>query len=170
MNRKIKYVIIIIFSVITITLGIINIAFSVPEFFKINMNNCIEIFILLFVSYYLVDRQNDENRHKQRTLEAITKIQDRLLDSELILVSNEEERNVTKVKLTSISNLLEILKDDLEDNNADFESAVANMDNLLQIVMDHINDESHIKKSNSDIVRLVTNIDTKLEKIKIDLN
>lgn len=169
MNKKIKYTIMAIFTIATIVLIFINNILKVPKFWEINISNSIEIFILIFVSYYLVDKQNDEDRHKQRTLETITKIQDRLLDPKLILVGSEEERNVTKVRLTSISNLLELLKQDLSDYGDDYASIVSNMDNLSKIVMDHINDEEHIKKSNSDIVRLVTNIDTKLEKIKISL-
>ena len=36
--------------------------------------------------------------------------------------------------------------------------------------MDHIEDEDYIRKTNSHIIRTVIDIDTKLEKIKFDIN
>ena len=75
---------------------------------------------------------------------------------------------MTRIKLKSISNLLEIVKDDIS-NQKTIESIVSEMDSLSAIVMDHIDDVEYIEKSNSEIVRLVTNIDTKLEQIKFDV-
>ena len=47
---------------------------------------------------------------------------------------------------------------------------VTKMDNLSVLIMDHIEDEDYIRKTNSHIIRTVIDIDTKLEKIKFDIN
>lgn len=92
-----------------------------------------------------------------------------MLDSELIVVDSENSKKVTRIKLKTISNLLEIVKKDIS-NQTSIESIVSEMDSLSAIVMDHIDDTEYIEKSNSEIIRLVTNIDTKLEQIKFDIS
>lgn len=168
-SNKIKKPLIILFSVVTILLFILSLLFDFCDSWKINASDCIEIFILIFVSYYLVDCQNSIDRKKEKINDVISKIQERILDPELIVVETPDNKKVTRIKLTSISNLLEIVKEDITDKTL-IESVVIEMDSLNAIVMDHIDDTDYIKKSNSEIVRLVTNIDTKLEKIKFSIN
>ena len=99
----------------------------------------------------------------------INKVQLRLLDADLVKVDTEENRKITRIKVTSISNLLEIIKDNM-DNKNNIDNIVTKMDNLSVLIMDHIVDEDYIRKTNSQIIRTVIDIDTKLEKIKFDIN
>lgn len=128
-----------------------------------------EIFVLIFVSYFLVDRQNEKDRKKEKINALINKVQLRLLDADLVKVDTEENRKITRIKVTSISNLLEIIKDNM-DNKNNIDNIVTKMDNLSVLIMDHIEDEDYIRKTNSHIIRTVIDIDTKLEKIKFDIN
>ena len=170
MNKKIKIIIISFFSLSVVALMVFRIINKDPDFWKINISDCIEVFILIFVSYYLVDRQNDEDRHKERVLETIAKIQNTLLDPNFINVDSGDDKNVTKVKLTRINNLVEIIKDDLSKYSEDSSAIVSDVSNLYATAMDHIDDVDFIEKYKPDIYRLVNNIDTKLENIKINMN
>ena len=138
-------------------------------FWKVNISNGIEIFILIFVSYYLVERQNEKDRKKEKIEGVIVKIQERILDPQLIRIDSDEHKKATRIKLTSISNLLEIVKNDVKDMN-NLELIISEMDTLSGLVMDNIDDEPYIQKSGAQIFRLVISIDTKLEKMKFQIN
>lgn len=168
-SNKIKWGIIIFFSLATIGLIVANCVATIKGFWNAGISDCIEIFILIFVSFYLVDRQNDVDRKKEKINGVISKIQDKIVDSNLIVVDSESNKKITRIKLTTISNLLEIIKDDISDQSQ-IEIIVNDMDSLTTIVMDHIDDEEYIKKSEPQIVRLVTSIEIKLEQIKFDIN
>ena len=118
---SVKYIVLIVFSLATLVLLILNAVFDFNVFWTVNISDGIEIFVLIFVSYF------------------------------------------------SISNLLEIIKDNM-DNKNNIDNIVTKMDNLSVLIMDHIEDEDYIRKTNSHIIRTVIDIDTKLEKIKFDIN
>ena len=167
-DNIVKYLTIGVLSLATFILLVVNACTTLSGFWNVNIGDGIEIFILIFVSFYLVERQNSVDRKKRKINDVISKIQIKILDPELIVVDSENHKKVTRIKLKSISNLLEIVKDDIS-NQKTIESIVSEMDSLSAIVMDHIDDVEYIEKSNSEIVRLVTNIDTKLEQIKFDV-
>ena len=160
---SVKYIVLIVFSLATLVLLILNAVFDFNVFWTVNISDGIEIFVLIFVSYFLVDRQ------KEKINALINKVQLRLLDADLVKVDTEENRKITRIKVTSISNLLEIIKDNM-DNKNNIDNIVTKMDNLSVLIMDHIEDEDYIRKTNSHIIRTVIDIDTKLEKIKFDIN
>lgn len=168
-DNVVKYIIIGGLSIATLILLIVNACKNISGFWNVSISDGIEIFILIFVSFYLVERQNNVDRKKEKINDVISKIQIKILDSELIVVDSENSKKVTRIKLKSISNLLEIVKEDIS-NQMSIESIVSEMDSLSAIVMDHIDDAEYIEKSNSEIIRLVTNIDTKLEQIKFDIS
>lgn len=166
---SVKYIVLIVFSLATLVLLILNAVFDFNVFWTVNISDGIEIFVLIFVSYFLVDRQNEKDRKKEKINALINKVQLRLLDADLVKVDTEENRKITRIRVTSISNLLEIIKDNM-DNKNNIDNIVTKMDNLSVLIMDHIEDEDYIRKTNSHIIRTVIDIDTKLEKIKFDIN
>lgn len=168
-DNIVKYFIVGVLSLATLILLVVNACTIISGFWNVSIGDGIEIFILIFVSFYLVERQNNVDRKKEKINDVISKIQIKILDPELIVVDSENSKKVTRIKLKSISNLLEIVKDDIS-NQKTIESIVSEMDSLSAIIMDHIDDEEYIEKSNSEIIRLVTNIDTKLEQIKFDIS
>lgn len=166
-DNKLKYIIIGCFTVGTIILLLFNIFFTINGFWNVTINEGIEIFILVFVSFFLVDRQNSVDRKKNKINDVIIKIQEKILDPKLIVIDSDNDKKVTRIKLKSISNLLEIVKNDIS-HQQNIDTIVSEMDNLSAIVMDHIDDSDYIEKSNPQIVMLVTDIDTKLEQIKFN--
>ena len=136
---SVKYIVLIVFSLATLVLLILNAVFDFNVFWTVNISDGIEIFVLIFVSYFLVDRQNEKDRKKEKINALINKVQ------------------------------LEIIKDNM-DNKNNIDNIVTKMDNLSVLIMDHIEDEDYIRKTNSHIIRTVIDIDTKLEKIKFDIN
>ena len=136
---KIKYIIIGIFSIATIILLIINAIQVKNGFWNVEISDGIEIFILIFVSYFLVDHQNIVDRKKAKINDVISKVQVKILDPNLIDVDTENNKKATRIKLTTISNLLEIVKKDISEEK-NIESIISEMDSLSAIVMDHLDD------------------------------
>ena len=114
---SVKYIVLIVFSLATLVLLILNAVFDFNVFWTVNISDGIEIFVLIFVSYFLVDRQNEKDRKKEKINALINKVQLRLLDADLVKVDTEENRKITRIKVTSISNLLEIIKDNMDNKN-----------------------------------------------------
>lgn len=102
---SVKYIVLIVFSLATLVLLILNAVFDFNVFWTVNISDGIEIFVLIFVSYFLVDRQNEKDRKKEKINALINKVQLRLLDADLVKVDTEENRKITRIKVTSISNL-----------------------------------------------------------------
>ena len=168
--QKISNFLIVVFALIILFNFGYNIFAKTEGFWENSFIDVIEMSILLFVSYFLVQIQNKENRRKEKIDFIISKIQDKILDEELIMVETENERLVTKVKLMSISNLLECVKDtNYKKAKKNIELIISNMDTLTALVLDHIDDEDHIRKSNADIQRLIMNISDRLDRIHLDL-
>lgn len=165
----IKSIIIGLFTLVTIVILFINARTECSEFWTINIGDGIEIFILLFVSFFLVHHQNELDRKKEKISSVVSKIQEKIIEPGLIRVDTDENKKVTRIKLTSISNLLEIIKDDVKDKK-NLEVILNDMDTLSSTVMDHIDDIDYIEKSYPQIERLVSNVETKLEQIKFELN
>lgn len=167
-DNVLKYIVISCFAIGTIILLIFNICLSIDGFWSVTISEGIEIFILIFVSFFLVDRQKSVDKRKAKIIDVIIKIQEKILDPNLIVIDSENDKKVTRIKLKSISNLLEIItKSDISAQH-NIQIIVNDMDSLSALVMDHIDDSDYIEKSNPEIVRLVTNIDTKLEEIKVN--
>lgn len=166
---NVKWAVIIGLSLFTVILLIMNAVKDITGFWNVNISQGIEVLILIFVSYYLVERQNEVDKKKAKIDSVITKIQARIMAPDLIRVDTDENKKVTRIKLKSISNLIQIVTESLEDTN-DIELIVSEMDNLVSMIMDHIDDSEYIEKSGSQIIRLVTNVDTLLEKIKFNNN
>ena len=166
---NVKWVVIIGLSLSTVILLVVNAIKDITGFWNVNISQGIEVLILIFVSYYLVERQNEVDKKKAKINNVITKIQTRIMDPDLIRVDTDENKKITRIKLKSISNLLQIITDSLKDTN-EIELIVSDMDNLVSMIMDHIDDSDYIEKSGSQIIRLLTNVDTLLEKIKFNNN
>lgn len=163
-----RYIVVMVFILSVIILLIINAIFPLKGFWCIDIGTGIEMFILIYISYYLVQHHNEINKRNEKIYNLISKIQEKIIDVDLINISNEETKQVTRVKLKSISSLLEIVKkESREQINIDL--IIHEMDTLSSLIMDHIDDNEYIKKSHSQIVKLIENINVLLEKSKFDI-
>lgn len=168
-KKQWRYVVLAVAAVATVVLLVINALKSLKGFWQVNVSDGIEIFILLYVSFYLVQYQNKVDHKKEKIGELISKIQNRIMDPNLVKVDTDNDKKITMTKLTTISNLLEIVKINLDEpKNADL--IISYMDNLSSTVMDHIDDVDYIEKSRAGITKNVSDIDTQLEKMKFEEN
>ena len=87
-----------------------NIFGKVGKFWQNSFLDIMQLLILLVVSFSLVQMQNRINRKIEKLDVIIDKIQEKLLDEKLIRIGNENECLKTRIKLLSISNLLEYIK------------------------------------------------------------
>ena len=168
--QKISNGLITFFAIIILSDFAYNIIARTEGFWESSFIEIIEMLILLVVSYFLVQMQNKVNRRKEKIDFIVSKIQNKILDEELIRVGTENERLVTKVKFMSIANLLECVRDiNYKKAEKNIELIISNMDILTDLVLDHINDEKHIINSNAEITRLITSISDRLDRIHLDL-
>ena len=72
-DNIVKYLTIGVLSLATFILLVVNACTTLSGFWKVNIGDGIEIFILIFVSFYLVKRKNSVDRKKG-------KINDRKID------------------------------------------------------------------------------------------
>lgn len=79
-------------------------------------------------------------------------------------LDTEENKKVARIKLTNISNYIEILKGELPEEST-IGIITSDIDNLSAIVLDHIDDKEYIDKSYAEIFRLISNINMQLEQI-----
>lgn len=162
-----RYCILVIIAIITLLLLGINAIKKISGFWCIGIGDGIELFILIYVSYYLVQYQSKIMHKKEKVGELISKVQKKLMDPALVDVSSEDAKRITRVKISTISNLLEIVKDNI-DNPKCMDAVISYMDALSGIVMDNLDDSDYIKKSHPQIVKHITDIDTRLEKIRFE--
>ena len=91
------------------------------------------------------------------------------MDEKLIRIGNENECLKTRIKLLSISNLLEYIKKYDKKIDNEMNSIIEQMDMLNMLVFDHIEDKDFIKKSEPRIQFLIYNMVDKLDGIHLKL-
>ena len=132
-----------------------NIFGKVGKFWQNSFLDIMQLLILLVVSFSLVQMQNRINRKIEKLDVIIDKIQEKLLDEKLIRIGNKNERLKTRIKLLSISNLLEYIKKYDKKIDNEMNSIIEQMDMLNMLVFDHIEDKDFIKKSEPRIQFLI---------------
>lgn len=146
-----------------------NIFGKVGKFWQNSFLDIMQLLILLVVSFSLVQMQNRINRKIEKLDVIIDKIQEKLLDEKLIRIGNENECLKTRIKLLSISNLLEYIKKYDKKIDNEMNSIIEQMDMLNMLVFDHIEDKDFIKKSEPRIQFLIYNMVDKLDGIHLKL-
>ncbi len=170
MRNKITTPVIIFFYFCVIGLMIINIIGQKDGFWGTSFLDIVEVLILLYVSYYLVQKENASNRKKEKLDLVLVEIHKKILDSELISVGNKTEKLITRIKLRSISNLIKFVKDNVNEKmQSKLEYVEEQNNNLMALCIDHIDDVEYIEKSQADFQRIITNISDKLVEIHLDL-
>ncbi len=170
MRNKITTPVILFFYFCVIGLMIINIIGQKDGFWGTSFLDIVEVLILLYVSYYLVQKENASNRKKEKLDLVLVEIHKKILDSELISVGNKTEKLITRIKLRSISNLIKFVKDNVNEKmQSKLEYVEEQNNNLMALCIDHIDDVEYIEKSQADFQRIITNISDKLVEIHLDL-
>ena len=111
-----------------------NIFGKVGKFWQNSFLDIMQLLILLVVSFSLVQMQNRINRKIEKLDVIIDKIQEKLLDEKLIRIGNENECLKTRIKLLSISNLLEYIKKYDKKIDNEMNSIIEQMDMLNMLI------------------------------------
>lgn len=135
-----------------------------PDACRLPIGDALEVIVLTLVSYFLVLKDNENSRKKNAVLNLIAKIQDLLSDFWELKINTDAERRIARVKLTNISNYIEILHDELV-GDSKIDIIVNDIDTLSSLVLDHIDDADYLGKSRAEIFKLISNINTQLERI-----
>ena len=141
---------------------------ELPIVCRLSIGDALEVIVLTFVSYFLVLKDNESSRKKDALLNLIAKIQGMLTDFCNIKIDTSEDKRITRIKLTNISNYIEILHDSLSDEGK-IDVIINNIDTVSSIVLDHIDDKDYIEKSHAELFKLISSINTILEQISFDV-
>ncbi len=170
MKNKFTTPVILFFYSCVIGLMLINIIGHKDGFWGTSFLDILEVLILLYVSYYLVQKGNATDRKKEKIDLVISEIQKRILDSELISVGNKTERLITRIKLRSISNLIKFVKDNVNEKLQRKLEYVEEQNNfLMALYIDHFDDVDYIEKTQANFQRIISNISDKLVEIHLEL-
>lgn len=172
MKKTSRYIIICIFALFLLGIFLSNVIGRKEGFWGASITDWLELCMLLVVSYYLVCRESAINRKKEKIEYIISEIKRKILDKELLSAGSDVEKSISRLKLSSISNLIKYVKDYVEDEELKKKiEYIENKNNELKaLFIDHIDDAVYIEKSQSDFYRFITNISDKLDEINLDLD
>ncbi|MGL5150946.1 MAG: hypothetical protein ACRC7N_10300 [Clostridium sp.] len=160
----------IILGVIVIWLIYYNMRYN-SNFFDTPSYAIINIGIAIGVAYYLTQRKNDERKLKEKAEEIINKIQRDINDNRSYEINKQEDIKWCLIIHRQINNRIEILEN-LSDKlqvYEDVEYIRKNFNNYKELFGNHVNDLTYLKKSKVDFIKFTSNMDYKLDVIKIKL-
>lgn len=173
MKKETKAQIIIagIFACVTLSLFFANVFFEIEKgFWKASVIDILDIIMVLVLSYFFIQWKSDRHRKIEKLDESLKAIQNKVSDERLIDISSDSSKKITRIKLRSISNYLEYIRNNIDEAlKEDVNVIIQYSDNLCQMILDHIEDEIYIEKSTADIVRLTTTVFDLIEKLRFNL-
>ncbi|MBQ8299698.1 MAG: hypothetical protein IJX99_07620 [Clostridia bacterium] len=141
------------------------------DFFKMDFSSGITVLIGIIISYFLVNRDNNEKNLKDTTEKIIDKIQG-MIRNPMMYKFNEDvdvrDIHMTKRAIDNKLNLLKKVSKKLDFEN-EIEYIISQFDEYVTLVDDHINDIEYLKRSELDLKRRILLIDDKFDEIKLKL-
>lgn len=167
-NSK-KIGVIVIIEIIIIGIFLFNIFHtSLPDVWEMHIGDVIEATILTLVSYFLVFKDNEDNRKKDSLIRLINKIQNMLSEFNDFKTDSDASIKIARANIVCISNYIDILKKTIPDNK-NIGIVVQEKETLMVLILDHSNNRSYLEESRPDILKHTSNINMNLEQIIFDI-
>lgn len=163
-KKKWKYIVTIIFSVITV---IVMIAFNCnkKEFFDANFIQIITFVYAIFITFLYVQLKGDRHRKINSVEKIINDIQEKLN----IDIVNTDPKEVNLI-LGSIGNKIQYIKEgNVKEIKEDIEYVDVKFTEMKELYGSHFTNKEELKSIQNDILRIKTNIDDKCTKIIMKL-
>ena len=140
------------------------------SFFQASASDCITIGIAIIISYYLVQKRDDQRRQKDIIFELISKIM-LIIENEKMYNFSGQTKEEIMMRNRNISNrihILEKIKDDFSIvTEVDF--IRAKFDEYCDFIGDNIEKPDYLQQSQNALLRPISLIHTKLEEIALNL-
>ncbi len=170
-NKWITGIVFIFITVIIFAVAVYSVFSTGSVFFHISVFQVLSLLFVLYITYFLSQRRNDERRKIDIVDKMIFKIQEDVVKSELINYKSEEDKSMALLLQKSIANRLEYLNDSKigSDIKGELEYIIAEVEKMREFYGSHMNDEEYMKKSSNDFRKYIVNISDKCNLMHIKL-
>lgn len=157
---------------ILFVLGIINIVVLKNEkFFEFSFSTCVSIIVALFVSYWLVNSNQDERNQKEIYLRLLEKTISLVNDSIMFRICETSDVSLILMKKRELNNTLTLLKKyakkfDVSDEIKFIEERVQEYTDLIG---NHQDDLLHLAKCERDLRRPLELIESKIYEVMLKI-
>lgn len=140
------------------------------DFWEASAVNCITIAIAVLVSYFLVQKQNDQRKQKEILLDLIYKLQAQIVHPSMYDVAGMSKEELT-MRNRSVGNKIHILKKAKEKFEIEDEVAFVQerFDEYNTLIGDHIENETYLQQSKRELKRPLDLMDGKLIEMAMKL-
>ncbi len=140
------------------------------QFWNASAINIVTVFIGIVISFFLVQRKNDERKQKDILLDLILKLQLQVCDEKTYDLSGQTQAEIT-MRNRDISNKIQILKDtaDIFSTQSDVDFVASKFEEYLEFIGNHINELDYLSRSQKDLKRPLDLINNKLFSMAISL-
>lgn len=169
MKKIIHYISVIIFIFLFFAIVLHNIRDN-PAFWDASVTNCATIAIAVFVSYFLVQRQNNRRKQKDIILELILKLQVQVSNPEAYHLAGQSSDQIMMRKrdFSNKINILDKHKSDF-DIKDDMDFVISRFQEYEDLISNHINDSQYLANSSKELQRPLILIENKLYDIALFL-
>lgn len=140
------------------------------KFWEASAVNCLTLAIALFVSYHLVQRQNNRRKQKEILLDLIQKLQSQLSQENMYNLTDLSKEELT-MRNRSVQNRIHIL--DGKKKEFGFAEEIAHVQEWFaeysDLIGNHIEDRDYLENSKSELKRPLDLIDGKLTEMAMKL-
>lgn len=146
-------------------------AFRNETFFEINIGTAIAALIAIVISYFLAQNATDERKKKEIIDDLICQIKSLVSDDCCYLIDDNANKETILSKTRNIANCISVLKrldfKNIDKTNVDYISK--EFDQYNDLIGEHIDDLSYLRKSNKELQNHIRLIDNKLDEIRFKL-
>lgn len=169
MKKAIHYIFVTIFIILFFAVVLHNMRNN-PNFWDASVTNCATIAIAVFVSYFLVQRQNNRRKQKDIILELILKLQVQISNPEAYHLAGQSSDQIMMRKrdFSNKINILDKHKSDFGIKN-DIDFVVNRFQEYEDLISNHINDLQYLSNSSKELQRPLSLIENKLYDIALFL-
>lgn len=171
MKEKLKLILVIILLVaISIPLIYFNIRNN-QNFFVVSISSLLTLYLSIFVSYYLVQRNNNKRNQKEIYVKLLTDMQKLVTDpSAYTITSNTSVSPLTTIK-RSLNNYICLIEKYSKKFNLENEAAfIENKFSEYEIfIADHLSDINYLSKSRKELKRPLDLINGKLYEMMLKI-
>lgn len=161
--------VLLIFSIFVFALFFFNLLTN-KDFWISSASSIFSIFAVLFLSYYLTQKRNDQRKKLENYDRLICKIQDELYNEAMFCANSKEEQNKALNLQRSLGNKLKYFMDFCDEELKDDAKYMSDeYVRLKTLYGNHMSDVDYINKSKEDFKNGLCKIDDRCEELHLKI-
>lgn len=170
MGGNVKYLIGMILVLISFLAGL-NVQNLTSNFFEISLFEVIYIVILIYISFYLTQKKEDERKLKEKSEDLLYKLNNIISDQRFIQIETKDDVEYVNQQHQRISNIINTLQKIKisKEFNLNIDVILSKIDQHRNIIGNHINDVSHLNKCKPDFIVIISVIKSKVDDSVVEM-